>query len=510
MPSSIEAQGATVDEAIQIVLNKLGTSRDKVEIVIVHHPRRGFLGIGARRAKVRATVREGVMVDGEEFDMSRGAGDSSQRQRQGNRRGRDGRDGRSGGGEQRSSGRGRGDRSKGPNSGAAASASGTATGSGSGSAAADGDRGGQRGRNDGRQARDGADNSRSRNDRNDRKDRRDGNQANRNEGRGDASKAAKEQPRQSGRPEPKAKDTRPDARSGNSAAPQEAVAGEEGRGRGRRRGGRGRGGRGQKNEVETTASVTEASTEERNGNVAERDKAADGNTRGPETKTDSRPVSESDAAQTPPVEATPRVDSRQPLAETAAELVPAEPPREEKPIDLDALAETAARLAGEMLTQMGFEAEISSRVDAEEGEAIIQARCDAEGLLIGRRGQTLDALEHILNRMSVRVDGGGEARVLLDIGEYRERRRESLSELADRLKQRAIAEGRNVQVSPMSPRDRKFFQAALAGDEMVEARSLGAGFYRRVVVVPRNPVGPDSAEAERPVAQDVVQDNQES
>ena len=57
MSTSIEAQGVTVDEAIQVALNQLGVSRDSVEIKIVHHPRGGFLGIGARKAKVRATSR---------------------------------------------------------------------------------------------------------------------------------------------------------------------------------------------------------------------------------------------------------------------------------------------------------------------------------------------------------------------------------------------------------------------------------------------------------------------
>jgi len=70
MSRSIEVQGVTVDEAIQQALNSLGVGRDSVEIQILHHPRSGFLGIGARRAKVRATLREQVMADGEEFDMS--------------------------------------------------------------------------------------------------------------------------------------------------------------------------------------------------------------------------------------------------------------------------------------------------------------------------------------------------------------------------------------------------------------------------------------------------------
>ena len=105
-------------------------------------------------------------------------------------------------------------------------------------------------------------------------------------------------------------------------------------------------------------------------------------------------------------------------------------------------------------------------------------------LLIGRRGQTLDSLEHVLNRMAMRGDAHADGRVLLDIGDYRGRRREGLQELAGRLRERAVGEGRSVQVSPMSPRDRKFFSQAFEGDAAVEVRAVGTGFYRRVIVAP--------------------------
>ncbi len=70
------------------------------------------------------------------------------------------------------------------------------------------------------------------------------------------------------------------------------------------------------------------------------------------------------------------------------------------------------------------------------------------------------------------------------MGGYRERRREALLELAERLKVRAVTQSRRVQVSPMSPRDRRILQGALAGDGTVETRALGSGFYRRVLIAP--------------------------
>lgn len=155
-----------------------------------------------------------------------------------------------------------------------------------------------------------------------------------------------------------------------------------------------------------------------------------------------------------------------------------------EPVDLEAVRVKAEELVIGLLSRMGFAAEVSSSVDEAAGEAVITVRSESEGLLIGRRGQTLDSLEHIVNRMVLRGEASGEGRVLLDIGDYRRRRRESLDELATRLRTRAVGERRTVQVSPMSPRDRKFFAQAFAGDESVEIRTLGAGFYRRVIVAP--------------------------
>lgn len=152
---------------------------------------------------------------------------------------------------------------------------------------------------------------------------------------------------------------------------------------------------------------------------------------------------------------------------------------------------------------MAFAAEVSGEIDESEGEIVVRVRTDAEGLLIGRRGQTLDAVEHLINRMVFTGEPGSDNRVALDVGGYRDRRRESLLELAERLKERALSQGRRVQVSPMSPRDRKVLQAAFTGDESIETRVLGSGFYRRVLIVPSGvdessePIDEVSADAAR-------------
>ncbi len=440
MPTTIEAQGQSVDEAIQIALNQLGVSRDKVEIEILHHPRKGVFGIGARRAKVRATVREGVMLDGEEFDMSGGTSlddKPRRRRRRGGGRTRGGRDG----GDQPETKRTSGDSE--PRRPVGGPEPQRATGAPGGGRD-------QQGRREGDSRREG--------------DRRGGRRG-----------------------------------GGAVAAPGAPAEGEANRGRGAegdsrsrddRRGGRGRG---DQRGGEPRGDGRERSQQPRERQGEGRDRQG-GRGRGDEARPGSPGVSgsvalpdsyshEIVAVGTPPLP----VESRP--APPPVPRRPAPPPAvfeevSSEPVDLEAVRVKAEELVIGLLSRMGFAAEVSSSVDEAAGEAVIMVRSESEGLLIGRRGQTLDSLEHIVNRMVLRGEGSGEGRVLLDIGDYRRRRRESLDELATRLRTRAVGERRTVQVSPMSPRDRKFFAQAFAGNDSVEIRTLGAGFYRRVIVAP--------------------------
>jgi hypothetical protein len=91
----------------------------------------------------------------------------------------------------------------------------------------------------------------------------------------------------------------------------------------------------------------------------------------------------------------------------------------------------------------------------------------------------------------------GEGAVVVDVGGYRERRRGSLEEMITRLRDRAIAESRAVQVSPMSPRDRQTVQTLLASDSEVTVRVLGSGVYRRLQIVPAG-VEPDAGQTDEP------------
>ena len=106
------------------------------------------------------------------------------------------------------------------------------------------------------------------------------------------------------------------------------------------------------------------------------------------------------------------------------------------------------------------------------------------GMIIGRRGQTLDALEHLVNRVVFRDDTDHGVRVSLDVEGYRQRRQESLEQLALRLAAKARVTGRLVTLNPMSARDRRIVHLTLQSDPSVNTRSEGEGHYRKLVIVP--------------------------
>jgi len=149
------------------------------------------------------------------------------------------------------------------------------------------------------------------------------------------------------------------------------------------------------------------------------------------------------------------------------------PPRE--------MRDKACAMLKEILQRMNIEAVPSC--DIHDGEAVITVTGGPVNLLIGHRGQTLDALEYLLNRMVTRNEEG-EARFVLDTEGYRERRRKSLESLALHLGERVKRRRKTVTLSPLSPRDRRIIHLALQGDPLVTTKSMGRGYFRRLSILP--------------------------
>ena len=141
---------------------------------------------------------------------------------------------------------------------------------------------------------------------------------------------------------------------------------------------------------------------------------------------------------------------------------------------------------------------VAVRVDVQadpEGNLLVQMAGDTLGILIGRRGETLDALQYLT---SLQVNKGSEEyiRVTLDTENYRAKREDSLRRLAARMAARAYKTGRKVPIEPMNPYERRILHASLQSHPHVTTHSEGEEPNRHVVITLKDGVRPP---ARRPV-----------
>jgi spoIIIJ-associated protein len=138
-----------------------------------------------------------------------------------------------------------------------------------------------------------------------------------------------------------------------------------------------------------------------------------------------------------------------------------------------------------ILELMGERAEV--REAGATAEAIeLDIKGDGSGILIGRHGQTLDALEYVVNRILARRVKDSVP-VILETEAYRARRRQQLQRMALSMGERAKREHQTVKLEPMPPRDRRVIHLALKDDPLLSTRSTGEGFMRAVEIVPVEP-----------------------
>jgi spoIIIJ-associated protein len=154
------------------------------------------------------------------------------------------------------------------------------------------------------------------------------------------------------------------------------------------------------------------------------------------------------------------------------------PPR--APSDPQA-AETAKKTLQDILRLLEVEATVEQKEDSER--IILNIKGDGSGLLIGRKGQTLDAIEYLINKI-VHKDAEDKKRIVVDTENYRLRREDSLVQLAQRLAEKAKRLGRPVTISPMSAHDRRIIHLALQDDKTLRTWSTGSGLYRKVIISP--------------------------
>lgn len=163
---------------------------------------------------------------------------------------------------------------------------------------------------------------------------------------------------------------------------------------------------------------------------------------------------------------------------------PHKPVQERKEIELAKVEDITVKTCEEFLTNvlkaMDMEVEIKTSID-EEGALCIEMNGDNMGILIGKRGQTLDSLQYLTNRVANKTQDG-YVRVKLDTEDYRRRRKETLENLAKNIAHKVKRTRRSVSLEPMNPYERRIIHSALQGDRSVTTHSEGEEPYRRVVV----------------------------
>ena len=147
--------------------------------------------------------------------------------------------------------------------------------------------------------------------------------------------------------------------------------------------------------------------------------------------------------------------------------------------------EKAKAYLTEVLSKMGVEAELVVTAGAES--AMIDIVAENNGAVIGKRGETLDALQYLTFMIANRGDRE-YYRVILNSANYRERRRKTLEELAAKIARNVLRSGRQTALEPMNPYERRIIHSASAEIEGVSSKSVGEEPYRKVVISSNKPV----------------------
>ena len=151
----------------------------------------------------------------------------------------------------------------------------------------------------------------------------------------------------------------------------------------------------------------------------------------------------------------------------------------EEEVTAEAIALTGKEFVEGLLASMQLEADVSTRL--EDDRAVVDVTGDDLGVLIGRRGQTLDALQEV-TRTAVQRRLRSRVRLLVDVEGYRSRRRDSLTEYARSMARRAMERGTEIELEPMNAYERKLVHDAVTEIEGASSYSEGEEPNRKVIV----------------------------
>ena len=191
--------------------------------------------------------------------------------------------------------------------------------------------------------------------------------------------------------------------------------------------------------------------------------------------------------------------SNKPAETPQAEPAPPAPPEPSasEPEDSEAVEEFAdtdedfaeiRRVSVDVLTEilrlMGVAAEVVVKPGTDPSEFVLDIRGDSTALLIGRRGQTLEALQHILSRIVAEKLGPDGPQPIVDAEDYRGKRVRSLEDMALRMGEKAKRSRKTQELDALSARDRRVVHLALKDDPWLTTESVGSGAFRRLLIIP--------------------------
>lgn len=201
------------------------------------------------------------------------------------------------------------------------------------------------------------------------------------------------------------------------------------------------------------------------------------------------PEKKEQAKKEPVKKDTPKKDSRKKSSQKEKKEPVKEQPEVSEPVKKEAelakvesqTIEACEKFISDVLKAMDMnDVKITSTID-EEGALSIDMEGSNMGIMIGKRGQTLDSLQYLTNRVANKMQEG-YVRVKLDTEDYRRRRKETLENLARNIASKVKRSRRTVSLEPMNPYERRIIHSALQADPAVSTHSEGEEPYRRVVV----------------------------
>jgi len=148
--------------------------------------------------------------------------------------------------------------------------------------------------------------------------------------------------------------------------------------------------------------------------------------------------------------------------------------------DSEKYLEPAKNTLEKILALIPIDASVKAEVS--HGKIMMNIEGDASGILIGRKGKTLDALEYLVNRI-MNSTSEKKIKVIVDSENYRQRHIDSLTQLALKIGEKVKIQKKSLSTVPLNPHDRRIIHLALKNDEKLDTRSRGEGLMKKVVII---------------------------